>query len=134
MTNQDEIIDLQKKYYQKLYSNPSTKSIAEKQDYLDNIEVNSLNDEDSKKCDGMLTREDILKSIKSFKSGKAPGNDGLTVELYHKFSSIITEPLWVQYRAVDRLPKTSCHQTIRQGERSYPIKKLAANLYFKRRL
>jgi hypothetical protein len=77
-----------------LYSNRSTKRIPEKQKYLDKIEVSSLNEEDSKKCDGELTVKELLKkSIKSFISGKSPGNDGLTAEFYQKFSGLIIRPL-----------------------------------------
>jgi hypothetical protein len=92
-TNPNEISQMQKTFYKQLYSNRSTKKITEKQKYLDKIEVSSLNEEDSKKCDGELTAEELLKSIKSFKSGKSPGIDGLTAEFYQKFSGLIIRPL-----------------------------------------
>ena len=36
-------------------------------------------------CEGALTENELLKSIKAFKNGKTPGTDGLTAEFYKFF-------------------------------------------------
>ena len=51
----------------------------------------SLNLEKKKKCEGMLTKAECLQALKSMKSGKTPGSDGLPVEFYNVFWSEISD-------------------------------------------
>ena len=37
------------------------------------------------KCEGEITESEFLKSLKSMKNDKSPGNDGLTKEFYETF-------------------------------------------------
>ena len=53
----------------------------------------SLNLEEKEKCEGMLTKAECLQALKSMKSGKTPGSDGLPVEFYNVFWSEISDCL-----------------------------------------
>ena len=48
-----------------------------------------LNENEKISCEGALTGNEPLKSIKAFKNGKIPGTDGLTAEFYKFFCSDI---------------------------------------------
>lgn len=83
--NPQEILSLQKGFYQNLYSERNTKSLDEKKKYIESIQTPSLNEEEMISVEGMITIEELTKSMKSFKEGKSPGNDGITMEFYKKF-------------------------------------------------
>jgi len=91
--NPVEILQMQKQFYEKLYSSRDTNSLNEKTTYLDNIEVNSLNGDESKSCEGLLTSDEVMKAITDLKSNKTPGNDGLTGEFYKHFCGVLVHPL-----------------------------------------
>ena len=91
--NPNEILDMQKEFYKNLYSRGNTKSLNEKITYLDKFKVNSLSEEESKSCEGLLTADEIHKAIRGLKNNKSPGNDGLTGDFYKKFCGPITQPL-----------------------------------------
>ena len=88
-----EILDMQKDYYETLYSRRNIKSKQEKHEYLSSINTKKLSEEFKNDCEGILTLEELDKSLKSFKSNKSPGNDGITVEFYEKFWPLVKKPL-----------------------------------------
>ena len=53
----------------------------------------SLNLEEKEKCEGMLTKAECLQALKSMKSGKTPGSDGLPIEFYNVFCNEISDCL-----------------------------------------
>ena len=55
--------------------------------------VFALNLEEKEKGEGMLTKAECLQALKSMKSGKTPGSDGLPVEFYNVFWNEISDCL-----------------------------------------
>ena len=85
ITDQCEILKKQAEFYENLYTDKLTKSDEEIKDYLKDICVPSLSVEQKLLCNGLLSYEECENSLKQMKSGKTPGNDGLSVEFYRKF-------------------------------------------------
>ena len=48
------------------------------------IEIPKLTKEQSQKCEGIITEEELLKALKKMYN-KSPGNDGITKEFYEAF-------------------------------------------------
>ena len=48
-------------------------------------EPHKLNEMDKKKCEGLLTEKECLEAVKSMESGKSPGTDGLSSEIFKVF-------------------------------------------------
>lgn len=44
-------------------------------------------------CEGLITEEELLSAIMSFKEGKTPGLDGIPIEVYQKFFDLVKKPL-----------------------------------------
>ncbi len=53
----------------------------------------SLSQPDRDFCEGEISVSELSKSLKSLNTGKAPGPDGLTVEFFVKFWSLLSSPL-----------------------------------------
>ena len=53
----------------------------------------SLNLEEKEKCEDMLTKAECLQALKSVKSGKTPGSEGLPVEFCKVFWNEISDYL-----------------------------------------
>ena len=85
LDDQTQILNRQKEFYENLYSStkPSKTDIEE---FIEDIKLDSkLSDEESNKCEGLLTEEECYSAINKMKSNKSPGLDGLTVEFYRTF-------------------------------------------------
>ena len=54
--------------------------------FLNDITVPSFTTEQSRSCEGNLTKKEIYNSLISLENNKLPGNDGLTKEFYYTFS------------------------------------------------
>ena len=65
-----------------LYRRRSEKSEAECIDFLRNLNIPKLSDDDRNSCEGKLTLNQYWEALKSMGSSKSPGNDGLTTEFY----------------------------------------------------
>ncbi|KAL9965346.1 hypothetical protein ACROYT_G029135 [Oculina patagonica] len=57
--------------------------------FLGNPDIPKLDKQMQMKCEGKLTFNECYRSLLSFQNGKAPGNDGLTVEFYKAFWPVI---------------------------------------------
>ena len=58
---------------------------CDENDFMNNIALPKLSDIQRTQCEGLLTENELLKSIKSFKNNKTPCTDGLTAEFYKFF-------------------------------------------------
>lgn len=91
ITNPVEILEEERNFYMKLYSNDitavETDEIIEncEHKFTGNMSLPKLNDMQKTQCEGLITENELLKSIKSFKNNKTPGTDGLTAEFYKFF-------------------------------------------------
>ena len=91
ITDAVQIRQEQKQFYEKLYT--SSKPILDdshKSLFLNeaNPFITKLSNEAVSKCEGYLTFQECLSSIKNMKNGKSPGLDGFTVEFYKFFGMI----------------------------------------------
>ncbi len=86
ITDKEEILLEQKKYYEKLYSSKIKENqeesitapfLGQETPRLSNVEKENL--------EGKISEEEILTALKSFQNGKSPGSDGLTPEFYKVF-------------------------------------------------
>ena len=79
-------MEIEVDYYKKLYksTNPDNDKLKK---YIENTKVhNKLSNNESEKCEGEITIEECTNgnAIFKMKLNKAPGLDGLSVELYRK--------------------------------------------------
>ena len=81
-TNLDQIMSSLRSFYSALYKRRSEKSEAECLDFLGNLNIPKLSDDDRTSCEGKLTLNECWEALKSMGSSKSPGNDGLTKEFY----------------------------------------------------
>ena len=82
-----EILQGAKTYYEFLYSSKIDLSTSNKKEdsfFPDNNKV-KLNYNQKISCEGLLSAEECLLSLKSMESGKSPGTDGLPTEFYKIF-------------------------------------------------
>ena len=106
--NPDEILEMMKQYYEKLYTSANTKN-------SDNY-INSLNKPEDIKpehIDAMeneITEEELLKIIKMLPNNKSPGEDGLPSEFYKVFWIDIKVILLKSYQASYENDKLSLTQ------------------------
>ena len=59
---------------------------------LESLPVPKLQKEQVIKCEGEITEPELLKSLKSMKNDKSPGNHGLTKGFYETFWEEIETP------------------------------------------
>ena len=83
VTKTKDILNVQKKFYSNLYSDHQPNNNID--NYLDKLNVPSLNEEEKESCEGVLTLPEISNSVKMMKNEKAPGSDGIPVEFYKMF-------------------------------------------------
>ena len=83
-----EILQEAKTLYESLYSSKidplSTSNEKEDSFFPENNKI-KLNYNQQMSCEGLLSAEECLESLKTMKSGKAPGTDGLPAEIYKIF-------------------------------------------------
>ena len=60
---------------------------------LEDLPLLKLQEEQVIKCEGEMTESELLKSLKSTKNDKSPGNDGLTKEFHETFWEEVKTPL-----------------------------------------
>ena len=69
-------------FYSHLYTSRSTASDTEIANFLDALEIPSLDDDARQVLDGCFTLDEIKTAIRSFPNGKACGPDGFGIEFY----------------------------------------------------
>ena len=95
ITGKDEILDYEKAFYLKLYSehesnDEEARAYREARDFFMNDEIPGICGSDNEKCDRDITMDEIGAALKELKNGKSPGTDGLTTDFYKFF--------WVKIR------------------------------------
>ena len=93
ITDQKLILKEIKSFYTNLYTSKSRKTEGECLQYIASINTLKLSDTDKLSCEGKLTLQDCWDALNSMKSGKTPGNDGLTKEFYVCFFGEVAPPL-----------------------------------------
>ena len=108
ITDQKEIMRMQKRFYQKLYKSNGPCSPFPSNDVRIKIDVES-----QIKFEEDLKPEEISYALKGMANGKCPGLDGLTVSFYKCFWRILKGPC---YEAISEGMKEKClHRSARRG-------------------
>ena len=93
-TNPKVIMDELKGFYSNLYrANSSLESKSLADSFFINVSVPKLSEVQKGKCEEYLTVSECFNTLKSFQINKTPGNDGLTMEFYLAFWSILGKHL-----------------------------------------
>ena len=53
--------------------------------FLSSIQVPRLTEEQSAKCEILISEDDLIRALKNMSKNKSPGNDGLTKKLMKNF-------------------------------------------------
>lgn len=109
-TDLKEILEMQASFYEHLYSIKQTKSEKETADYLAQINVPNLDDNEKQECEGLVSLEECKAALKTFKKGKSPGNDGITAEFYQKFWSLFGQHMVDCFNASHRVGELTTTQ------------------------
>ena len=83
--NQSEINNELYKIYKSLFEENLNTSKEAIFSLLENINLPTLTNEQALKCEAIISKTELLKSLKSMESDKSPGNDGITEEFYEFF-------------------------------------------------
>ena len=93
-TDPFSILSEQRRFYQDLYAskNKSRHHLQAIDSFLKDLNIPRLTEEQMLSCEDAITAEECAKLLESFQNNKAPGNDGIPVEFYRKFWSLICHP------------------------------------------
>ena len=94
-----EIAWEQAKFFGHLYKTKSKKNTKEIETFLDKGKNESLSEAEKILCEGPLTEEECLETLKTFSTNKTPGNDGISFEFYQTFWNRIKTPLLNSFNA-----------------------------------
>ena len=77
-----------------------------------------LTNEQTLTCEGIISEDEVLKSLRSMKNNKSPGNDGLSKEFYECFWDEIDRPFLVS------IQKAFLNQELSSSQKQAVIKML----------
>ena len=81
-------------FYRDIYSSKADCDNSRINDlFFGDTSPKSSNVEEKEKCEGVLTKAECLQALKSIKSRKTPGSDGLPIEFYIVFWNEISDCL-----------------------------------------
>ena len=92
ITDQDEINKQIFSFYQSLFSRKVQFQTDIIEAYLENIPLPKLTYEQTLNCEGIISEDEVFKSLKSMENNKSPGNDGLSKEFYECFWDEVKKP------------------------------------------
>ena len=61
--------------------------------FLDNLNIPKLSETEKNSCEGKSSVSECHKLLDSFQNNKMLGNNGIPIEFYKKFWSLISDPL-----------------------------------------
>ena len=92
MTDSTDILHEEVDYYSNLYKS-KINDTKKMKNYLDSTRVsNTLTQSDRQMCDQDITLDECRRSLFTMKLNKSQGSDGLSVEFYQSFWTILGEP------------------------------------------
>ena len=94
ITDPFNILYEQKRFYQELYTSQIKKADNTRapESFLNNLNIPSFTEQQMLSCEGKITSKECEKALETFQLNKAPGNDGIPIEFYKTFWSLISEP------------------------------------------
>lgn len=84
IANPIEINNTFKNYFLNLYTSESPESNSVMLEFLDNVDIPTLNSEQKTCLDKHIQEEDILNAISLMQNKKTPGPDGYPIDFYKK--------------------------------------------------
>ena len=85
-SNQFEILQEEKKFYESLYKSPKVRACHPfNPPFFDEENITTLNDQDRSSCESQVAEKECLSALKEFKNGKSPFTDDLSAEFYKFF-------------------------------------------------
>ena len=90
---EDKILETIAKSYKDLYSSKITVSQTNFDEFIEDIEIPKLDNEEKNKLEGLFTLEECKKVLETFEDNKSPGEDGLTAEFYKHFFDLVRTDL-----------------------------------------
>ena len=98
--NQDEITDQEEinkqifSFYQSLFSRKVQFHTDKIEVYLENINIPlpTLINEQTLRCEGIISEDEVFKNLKSMENNRSSRNDGLSKEFYECFWDEIKKP------------------------------------------
>ena len=85
ITDQDEINKQVFSFYQSLFSRQVQVQTDKIDAYLDNIPLPKLTNTQTLSFEGIISEDEVFKSLTSIDNNKSPGNDGLSKKFYECF-------------------------------------------------
>ena len=83
--NETRILDVIENYFNNLYMSADSTTQDDYNEYIQDLSLPRLSDEQRDKMEGFLTNEECKKVLETFQNDKSPGEDGFTVEFYRFF-------------------------------------------------
>ena len=120
ITNQNDIMKEQVKFYAKLYSKSDESLKSGIEEFMNGIDLPKINEHDKYRLDEEITNDKLLKALKTMKNDSSPGCDGLTAAWYKVF--------WLQIRNIF---KQSLIHSFQQGELSNSQRRGIIKLLYK---
>ncbi len=84
IANPIEINNTFKNYFLNLYTSESPESNSVMLEFLDNVDIPTLNSEQKTYLDKHIQEEDILNAISLMQNKKTPGPDGYPIDFYKR--------------------------------------------------
>jgi len=84
VNNPAEILDEQRKFYENLYSYRPTNEILANE-IIDDMGARQLTENEANTLEGIITYEELSKTVKEMATNKSPGLDGYTAEFFKFF-------------------------------------------------
>ena len=86
-----KILKEQECFYNKLYKSNGSDTAWQTSSFLNSLNIPKLSEEQKTLCEGKISSEECLCILENFQNIKTPGNDGIPIEFYRKFWSLISE-------------------------------------------
>ena len=83
-----------RRFYKTLFTRKSTKTEGECLEFLTNVPLPSITEEQNNELNKPITKEELKLALKNSKNGKSPGTDGLPREFYVIFWNEIEDLLY----------------------------------------
>ena len=92
-TDPIEILKEQERFYHNLFKtgNNDPDIVTKRSTFLSELNIPKLSEQQKISCDGKILSEECFHVLDSFHNNKTPGNDGIPIEFYKKFWSLISD-------------------------------------------
>ena len=98
ITDQKEVNNELFAFYNNLFKSDKRSSKYDIAQFLSSIQVPCLTEEQSAKCEILISEDELICALKNMPKNKSPGNDGLTKEFYETFWDELKKPFIASLR------------------------------------